>query len=97
MAVNTRKVTGRRSRRCESLDDLLANAERLAGSQVEMLGNWSLGQVFRHLGIAINGSIDGFAFRLSVLEIFFVRISLKKKPLTRGITPGFAADAGGIP
>jgi hypothetical protein len=88
MAVNTKKVTGRRSPRYETLDDLLADAERLAGTQVAMLGNWSLGQVFRHLAIAVNGSIDGFSFRLSFPEILFVRLFMKKRLLTRDIPPG---------
>lgn len=88
MSVNTTRVTGRRSPRYETLDDLLVDAERLASTEVEMLGNWSLGQVFQHLAIAINGSIDGFSFRLSFLDILFNRLFLMKRVLTQGIPPG---------
>jgi hypothetical protein len=89
MAIDTRKVTGRRNTQYQTLDDLLRDADRLAENEVEMLGNWSLGQVFQHLAIAINGSIDGFSFRLSVLEICVARLFIKKRLLTKAIRPGF--------
>jgi hypothetical protein len=89
MRVDTRKITGRRSPKYDTLAEFQADAERLANAEVEMLGNWSLGQVFRHLSIAINGSVDGFAFRLSFPEIMFVRIFMKKALLTQGIRPGY--------
>jgi len=70
------------------MDDIDNEAERLASTDVEMLGDWSLGQVFRHLAIAFNGSIDGFAFRLTWPEILFVRVFIKKRLLAEGIRPG---------
>jgi hypothetical protein len=86
--VDTTNVTGRRAPRYESLDDVLRDAGRLAGTEVEMLGNWSLGQVFRHLAVAVVGSIDGFSFRLPRLSILVVRLFWKKRLLARGIPPG---------
>jgi hypothetical protein len=89
MAVDTKKVTGRRAPSYESLEDMLADVERLSTTQVEMLGNWSLGQVFRHLAIAINGSIDGFSFRVTLLEILFAKSFLKRRMLTWGFPAGY--------
>jgi hypothetical protein len=60
MAVNTAKVEGRRKLDYASLDEVLADADRLGSGPVRTLGNWSAGQIFRHLAIAYNGSIDGF-------------------------------------
>jgi hypothetical protein len=60
MPVNTAKVAGRRKLHYASLDEVLADADRLSSGQVDVLGNWSAGQIFRHLARAYNGSIDGF-------------------------------------
>lgn len=49
MSVNTRKVTGRRKLRFETIDDLEEESERLATADFECLGNWSLGQILSHL------------------------------------------------
>jgi len=92
MAINTRRVTGRRQLSFETTEDLQNEAERLASADVEMLGNWSLGQVLRHLSIAINGSIDGFAFRLTWPEVLFVRLLMKKRLLAEGIRPGHGSS-----
>lgn len=97
MPVDARQVTGRRSLKYHSLDDFLADAERLAGAEVVMLGNWSLGQVFRHLATAVPGSMDGFAFRLSLHEIIYVRLFLKDRLLARASHPATATAGGGIP
>jgi Protein of unknown function (DUF1569) len=61
MPVDTAKVEGRRKLDYASLDELLLDADRLSSGSVRALGNWSAGQIFRHLSIAFNGSIDGFA------------------------------------
>ena len=51
--VDTAKVTGRRELHFNSIDDALAEADRLAAlersGQLQCLGNWSCGQVFNHL------------------------------------------------
>jgi Protein of unknown function (DUF1569) len=60
MPVNTAKVEGRRNVDYTSLGEVLADAERLSAGHVKVLGNWSAGQIFRHLASAYNGSIDGF-------------------------------------
>jgi hypothetical protein len=59
MAVNTRRVTDRRSVRYESFQAFLGDAENLAHGEVLTLGNWSLGQIFLHLARTVHASIDG--------------------------------------
>jgi len=60
VAIDTRKVTGRVRVRFDSLDEMLAYAERLVAGGTKQLGNWSLGQNLQHLALIQNASIDGF-------------------------------------
>ncbi len=62
MSIDTGKVSGRRVLRLETMDDLLAEADRLATGKTRRLGNWSLGQSLEHLAASMNGSIDGLGF-----------------------------------
>ena len=52
------------------------------------MGNWSLGQVCKHLAETMNQSIDGFEFQAS-LPIRVVARLIKKQYLKRGLSPGF--------
>jgi Protein of unknown function (DUF1569) len=51
--VETGKVAGRRVLRFESIDQVMAEVDRLAdadrGGRLEQLGNWTLGQTLGHL------------------------------------------------
>jgi hypothetical protein len=62
MPVNTAKVAGRRTLDYASFEELLADAERLGAGPTKALGNWSAGQIFRHIAVTCNNSIDGFPF-----------------------------------
>jgi hypothetical protein len=55
----------RRKVQYASLDELLADAERIAAGPHTTLGNWSAGQIFEHLARAFNGSIDGMDMKLA--------------------------------
>ncbi|MGI8977605.1 MAG: DUF1569 domain-containing protein [Pirellulaceae bacterium] len=71
MPVNTGKVAGRRAVAFESLDDVLMDAERLvAAAKINMLGNWSLGQMLGHLAAGLHMSLDGVTYR----PAWFVRL-----------------------
>jgi hypothetical protein len=63
MAIDVRKVTDRRSVHFDSIDALLADAERLVQldtqGRVRPLGNMSLGQALGHLALWMHASIDG--------------------------------------
>ncbi len=88
MSVNTSKTTGRRKLRFQNLDEVVADAERLAAMPTRPLGNWSLGQICKHLAETMNQSIDGFEFQAS-LPIRMVARLIKGRYLNRGLTPGF--------
>ncbi len=90
MPVNTAKVDGRRKVNYRSYEELLADAERLSGPDVQLLGNWSAGQVFQHLATAYNGSIDGlpgtFPWHLRLM-VWFLKKRLLAGPMPAGFKP----------
>ncbi len=63
MPVETAKAAGRRTLKFNTLDDILADVERLNAGNVRVLGNWSKGQILKHLAILMNGCIDGIPFK----------------------------------
>jgi hypothetical protein len=85
MPVDTAKVRGRREVAYNSLDEVVADAERLSSSPVKVLGNWSAGQIFKHLAYAFNGSIDGL--KLTFPWYFCTIARLFKKKLLSGAMP----------
>lgn len=88
MSVETKSVQGRRTVHYDSFDDLLADAERLAGCEVQTLGNWSLGEIYGHLAKSMNASIDGFPGKMPwpirVLAKLFMRKMILQGPLRAG-------------
>jgi hypothetical protein len=58
-AMATADIT-RRQLRFESLDDILRDAERLAARPHRTAGNWSYGQILRHLAKGADACFDGF-------------------------------------
>lgn len=109
MAVATRKVRGRRQLRFESLDELAAEVDRLAAGPVRCLGNWSFGQICRHLAMVMNQSIDGVPFR-APFPLGLIAPLFKSWFLNRGfpaggrfptkakqyLEPGAVDDAAGV-
>jgi hypothetical protein len=89
MPVNTAKVQGRRNVKYSSIQDVLADAERLSSGPVKALGNWSPGQIYRHLAQGYNASIDGT--NVSVMPWYFLLIArlFRKKILAGPMPPGF--------
>jgi hypothetical protein len=83
--VNTAKVEGRRKLDYASLDELLADADRLSSCPIKTLGNWSAGQIFEHLANVYNGSIDGFAMTFPWPMRMVAR--LFKSKLIHGVMP----------
>jgi hypothetical protein len=93
MPVDSKSVTNRRRIHYNSLDEFVADAERLAATEVQMLGNWSLDQIFGHLAFSMNSSIDGFSFGVPKPIRPIVRLFFKKKFLEGPINPGFKFPA----
>jgi hypothetical protein len=89
MTVDTSQVKERRSLRYESLDDALADAERLAVRDVHTVGNWSLGQILKHLSNTMNASIDGFPSLLPWPMRQLVRLLFKNKFVNGTMPSGF--------
>lgn len=89
MTVNTRTVSGRRTVRYESPDELLADAEVLVAGNTQTVGNWSLGQILRHLASNITCSIDGYPSQLPWVVRFPLRLLFKRRFLNRTLPAGF--------
>jgi hypothetical protein len=89
LAIETKKVQGRRTLHFVSLDDVVADAEKLVASpETKMLGNWPLDQLLTHLAKAIDGSIDGMPGRAP----WFIRLVgplVKGRVLKSGMQAGF--------
>lgn len=97
MPINTKKVEGRRPVRYESLDELFADAERLAGGDVQTLGNWSSGQVYEHLARSLDASIDGFDFSMPAPVRWMMSLLMKRKFLKKELPAGFKSTDKFIP
>ncbi len=93
MPVNTKKVTGRRSVRYESLEDFYADAERMAGVDVQPLGNWSPGQIYEHMARSLDSSIDGVGSSMPAPVRWMMTLLMKRKFLEKEIPPGFNTTA----
>jgi hypothetical protein len=89
MSVGCKPIQGRRELSFTSLDDVLADAEKLVSSpHTKMLGNWPLERLLTHLATVINLSIDG----ISVKAPWFIRLIgrfMKRGILTQKMSPGF--------
>ncbi len=94
MAVTTAKVDGRRKLDYASFEELLADADRLSSGPVKVLGNWSAGQIFRHLALAYNGSIDGFTMTFPWYFRLMAKV-FRKKLLAMPMPAGFKLPSSG--
>jgi hypothetical protein len=87
MPVDTAKVTDRRQLKFNTLDDILADVERLKAGKVRSLGNWSPGQNLKHLEILMIGCLDGIEVKVSFLMRIAVSL-LKGRVLTKPMSAG---------
>jgi hypothetical protein len=79
----------RRRLRYNSLDEVIADAERAVAANSATTGNWSLGQIIEHLATAHDKMIDGFGFTAPWPMQTLGHLFFKKRLLTKGMTPGF--------
>lgn len=89
MPVNTKRVSGRRHLHFDSLDEVVADVDRLvAAPNTKTLGNWPLDRLINHLTVSINGSIDGLPWKAPWL---IRRLSplFKRRMLSHAMSPGF--------
>lgn len=59
MPVDTTKVEGRRTLNFNSLDEILADIEKLNQGKRRTIGNWSDGQILKHLTVPMVWCLDG--------------------------------------
>ena len=85
MPVNTAKVEGRRTVELLITPGCAGRRRAARAVHVTSLGNWSPGQIYRHLAKAYNGSIDGFEGMFP----WYIRAmaGLFKKKLIAGVMP----------
>jgi hypothetical protein len=80
--VDTGKVAARRMLRFESIDQVLAEVERLAEAEragrLRRLGNWTLGQALGHLAAWTEYGYTGVPLKVPFFVRWFVRL-LKRK------------------
>lgn len=89
--VDTGKTKDRRPLRFATLDDLLADVDRVVAADragtLRRSGNWTAGQVLNHIASWANFAYEGFPMRVP----WFIRLVLKMKRkafLTTGMTAG---------
>jgi hypothetical protein len=97
MSVNTAKVEGRWAVDYATLEEVVADAERLSAGPIKTLGNWSAGQIFTHLATAFNGSIDGFAYTFPwpmrmIAKAFKGKLMAGPMPSGLKVPAGFARE-----
>ena len=87
VSIDTKKVQGHRDISYQSLADLSVDATRCAEEGWVTIGNWSVGQIYHHLSVALHASIDGFGFKGFWPKRLIATFS-KKKFLTQGLPRG---------
>ncbi len=97
MQINTKKVQDRRKVRYESLDELLADAQRFSGGGIRTLGNWSQGQIFEHIARALESSIDGAGFSFPAPFRWLMTLLMKRKFLKQTLPAGFKSTSQFVP
>lgn len=77
--INTAKVADRRRLRYATVDEVLADVDRIVAAEksgtLRRTGNWTAGQVFGHLATWANYAYEGYPFR----PPWFIRWILRKK------------------
>lgn len=86
--VDTAKVTGRRKLRYGSFDEILADVEKLRGGY-QQLGNWSLGQVAKHVAGGMTMALDSGTPLANPLVRLIAGTFMKKGAVRGPLKPGF--------
>jgi len=80
--VDTAKVAGQRMLRFESIDQAMAEAERLAEAEqagrLRRLGNWTLGQTLGHLAAWVEYAYTGAPIKAPFFVRWFLRLQKRK-------------------
>lgn len=87
--IKTGQVTGRRKLRFTCFDEILDDVRSLAARPTRQLGNWSLGQVCQHLGIAMEKSTSADHLFSVPLKLRILGRLVRGRALKNGIPSGF--------
>jgi hypothetical protein len=89
--VDTAKVSGRRVLRFESIDEMMAEVDRLAEAEragrLKRLGNWTLGQTLGHLAEWAEYGYTGCPLKVPFFIRWFLQLR-KRKFLYEPMRPG---------
>ena len=102
MPVISKTVQGRRDVSFQTLDDIVADAEKLVASPTSRtIGNWPLVKLIKHLSQTIHNFIDGFQSKAPrwirlIMPLFKGRI-LKARKMSPGINLPKATVASAFP
>jgi hypothetical protein len=90
--VNTAKVAGRRHVHFESIDEVLAEVERIRTADqdgvLETLGNWSAGQILAHVAAWIEYGYSGYPLKAPPFPLNWILRWMGKRMLKTGMNPG---------
>ena len=89
----TAEKLARRHVHYDSLAELLDDARRINSSDTTTVGEWSQGQIFQHLGVTVDSSVNGFGFSAPWPMRFMLITFMKKKFLTKPLPAGFKVPA----
>src|SRR5580765_5808982 len=81
--------TARRQLRYDSLDEILADAERLAESNFRTVGQWTFPEILDHLAKTFCASIDGFGLQAPWFARVLIAPFAKNSFLTKTMKAGF--------
>lgn len=87
MPVDTTKVQGRRTLKFNSLDDIIADVEKLNQGNRRTIGNWSEGQILTHVTIIMDWCIDGAPVKapwIARVMGFFIKGWFLRRPMPAG-------------
>lgn len=87
--MSTTTAAARRQVRYGTLDEIVADAERLARGKFHTLGAWTYPQILDHVARAMAASLDGFGFKSPWVARFLIAPFVKNSILYKGMKPGF--------
>ncbi len=90
--IDTRKVADHRDLRFESIDEILAEIDRIAKAdeqgQLQAVGNWTSGQIMAHVAAWIEYGYDGYPLKPAPWFIGWILRLQVKKYLRDGMPKG---------
>ncbi len=87
----------RRQLDIDSYDAIIAELDRLEQAGYQRAGNWSLGQVCKHLSYYLRGSLEGYSFMLPwIVRKLIGRPMLKRILTSRSMKAGSRTIPGSV-